>query len=998
MSSDTGTVPTRVTSSRFIGRSRELAELEAALADASAGRPSLAFIAGESGVGKTRLLQELERGALAAEARVVSGECVSLGDDELPYAPIVAALRSLTRDGDPVLDELGPATRAGLASLLPELAPPTAPPVMDRDEPAQSRVFEALLTLLDLLGRHEPVVLAIEDLHWADASTRAFLAFLSRSLRSERVLLVASYRPDELHRRHPLRPLLAELERGPRARRIELVPLTRDELAEQLEDILGAAPDDGRVARMYARSEGNPLFTEELLAAGLDGRGELPPTLRDALMVRIEALPQDAQEVLRVISAGRSMDHALLAEASGLESGALREALREAAAGHVITADDEGNYAFRHALLREVVHDDLLPGEHTELHLALARALEHRMQVEGGNARLAAGIAHHYLSAGDQPAAFAAAVRAADKADEVHAHGEAATLYERALQLWSRVPDPEGLAGIDHATLLSRAAGAHHDKPRAEALYEAALSEIDETAEPYRAADVLESLANARWGLGAAERSLATLERGLALLPADDDSAERAMLLGLRAKFLMLRGRHRSAVEAARAALDAAEAADEPAARSRALNAMGTSLMALGEVDRGAGKLREALELAVVNGCLPEMRAAYINLADLLHQRGRSDEGRAVAHEGAERTTGTGGYSAWVSSVEAEIALDTGDWVFAERHLPDPGPVTGTTFVNFALRHAELALGKGDSARARGLLDQVDAAAVNIDEPQFLGVMGALRAELERRAGDLGAARAAIRRALDRIETCTDDVVRLARVAAVGVVVEADAAQRACDLGDAEERRRALMEADFHLGRTGAAAEDGGPVEEAWLRSAEAEHARANSKLDASLHEAAAQAWEAVQRPYPAALMRWRAGEAHVAAGRRDAATAVLERAHEVAAALGAGWLRDEIEGLAARARLVLPGSDGAAAEPVASPVAQEDPFGLTPRERQVLVLVAEGRTNREIGDSLFMAEKTASVHVSRILAKLDVRSRTEAAAVAHRLGLDGDAAAARPA
>jgi DNA-binding CsgD family transcriptional regulator/tetratricopeptide (TPR) repeat protein len=999
MSSDTGTVPTRVTSSRFIGRSRELAELEAALADASAGRPSLAFIAGESGVGKTRLLQELERGALAAEARVVSGECVSLGDDELPYAPIVAALRSLTRDGDPVLDELGPATRAGLASLLPELAPATAPPVMDRNEPAQSRVFEALLTLLDLLGRHEPVLLAIEDLHWADASTRAFLSFLARSLRSERVLLVASYRPDELHRRHPLRPLLAELERGPRARRIELVPLTRSELAEQLEDILGAAPDDGRVARMYARSEGNPLFTEELLAAGLDGRGELPPTLRDALMVRIEALPQDAQEVLRVISAGRSLDHALLAEASGLESGALREALREAAAGHVIAADDEGNYAFRHALLREVVHDDLLPGEHTELHLALARALEHRMQAQGGSARLAAGIAHHYLSAGDQPAAFAAAVRAADKADEVHAHGEAASLYERALQLWSRVPDPEALAGVDHATLLCRAAGAHNDKPRAEALYESALSEIDETAEPHRAADLLESLANVRWGLGAAERSLATLERGLALLPDEEDcSAERALLLGLRAKFLMLRGRHRSAVEAAREALEAAEAAGEPAARSRALNAMGTSLMALGDVDRGAGKLREALELAVANGCLPEMRAAYINLADLLHQRGRSDEGRAVAHEGAERTTGTGGYSAWVSSVEAEIALDTGDWTFAERHLPDPGPVTGTTFVNFALRHAELALGHGDSARARALLDDVDAAAVNIDEPQFLGVMGALRAELERRAGDLDAARAAIRRALDRIETCTDDVVRLARVAAVGVVVEADAAQRACDLGDDEERRRALMEAEFHLGRTGAAAEDGGPVEDAWLLSAEAEHARANGNADPALHETAARAWEEVLRPYPAALMRWRAGEAHVAAGEREAAAAALERAHEVASTLGAGWLRDEIEGLAARARLVLSGSDATAAEPVVAPAADKDPFGLTPRERQVLVLVAEGRTNREIGDSLFMAEKTASVHVSRILAKLDVRSRTEAAAVAHRLGLDGDASAARPA
>ncbi len=299
------------------------------------------------------------------------------------------------------------------------------------------------------------MLLAIEDLHWADASTRAFLSFLARSLRSERVLLVASYRPDELHRRHPLRPLLAELERGPRARRIELVPLTRDELAEQLEDILGAAPDDGRVERMYARSEGNPLFTEELLAAGLDGRGELPPTLRDALMVRIEALPQDAQEVLRVLSAGRSLDHALLAEASGLESGALREALREAAAGHVIAADDEGNYAFRHALLREVVHDDLLPGEHTELHLALARAFEHRMQAQGGSARLAAGH-RPPLPLGRRPAGGASPPPCARPTRPTRSTPTARRprLYERALQLWSRVPDPEALAGIDHATLL----------------------------------------------------------------------------------------------------------------------------------------------------------------------------------------------------------------------------------------------------------------------------------------------------------------------------------------------------------------------------------------------------------------------------------------------------------------------------------------------------------------------------------------------------------------
>ena len=301
--------------------------------------------------------------------------------------------------------------------------------------------------------------------------------------------------------------------------------------------------------------------------------------------------------------------------------------------------------------------------------------------------------------------------------------------------------------------------------------------------------------------------------------------------------------------------------------------------------------------------------------------------------------------------------------------------------MNFALRHAELALGKGDASRARALLDQVDAAAVNIDEPQFLGVMGALRAELERRAGDLEAARAAIRRALDRIETCTDDVVRLARVAAVGVVVEADAAQRACDLGDDEERRRALMEAEFHLGRAGAAAEDGGPVEEAWLRSAEAEHARANGSADPALHEAAAAGVGGGPAPLPRradALARRRGARGRRRARRGDGRARARARGRRDARRrLAARRDRGPRRPRAARPRRQRRRGRRARRRGAA----QEDPFGLTPRERQVLVLVAEGRTNREIGDSLFMAEKTASVHVSRILAKLDVRSRTEAAA-----------------
>ena len=200
-------------------------------------------MAGESGVGKSRMIAELARRAREDGARVAIGECVELGDEELPYAPIVSVLRSLARDHDPVLDELPPAARAELAALLPELGG-EARAEREATTQGQPRLFEALLTLLDLLGREQPFALVLEDIHWADRSTRAFLVFLARSLWTERVLVIATYRSDELHRRHPLRPLLAELERDTRARRIELARLTRDELADLLADILGGAADD----------------------------------------------------------------------------------------------------------------------------------------------------------------------------------------------------------------------------------------------------------------------------------------------------------------------------------------------------------------------------------------------------------------------------------------------------------------------------------------------------------------------------------------------------------------------------------------------------------------------------------------------------------------------------------------------------------------------------------------------------------------------------------
>jgi DNA-binding CsgD family transcriptional regulator/tetratricopeptide (TPR) repeat protein len=989
---------TRVTSTHLVGRAHELAELQAALREAADGNPSLAFIAGESGVGKSRLLSEFEHRARGDEgAVVIGGDAVDLGEGELPYAPLVAALRPLARTGDPVLDELSPATRGELATLMPELpgrgdTPPPTAVADDERGSAQRRLFEALLTLLERLGQRGPVVLSLEDVHWADRSTRAFLVFLARSLCKEPVLVVLTYRSDEMHRRHPLRPLLAELERAPRARRLDLDRFDRTELAEQLEDILGAPPAPDLVDRLLERSEGNPLFAEELLASGLDGRGGLPPTLRDALMVRVERLSEAAQEALRVLAAGRRLDHGLLADATGMEPRELRDALREAVAGHIAVVDEEGWHTFRHALLREVVVDDLLPGERSALHLALAHAFERRADDGPKGAWVAARIAEHYRAAGDQPAELAAAIGAAEQADRVRAYGEAAALLDRVLELWDRVPDAEAHAGVQRVELLLRAARDHYrasDDARAVTLMELALEELDPKTEPRRVAVVLGDLAAMRWTLGRGEAARDTLAEALELLPEDEPSRERAKLLVDQVRFFMLQGRYSQTREAAQAALAAIEAAGADDLYAPVLNRLGIALICDGQPELGTKTLRDALELARKSGVQDAMAVTYANLADGLHAIGRSTEALEVAVEGlAEMEDPRARTTRWLAAQAGSIAFDLGDWHQAEERIVRPAPAAGIHRVNALNREAELALGRGDHERARQLLDEVSRLIATTLEPQFIGGVGAMQAQLERREGNLETAREIVEEALDRLEFCTDDVRFLAQVAGVGVTVEADAAERARDLGDDAQRDEALERLEPMLLRVEAAATDGRPIEAAHLLTANAELTRAQGEPDPEAWAAAAQAWADALRPYPEAQARWREAEAYVAAGDREAAAVAAGLGLRTARALGSAWLIAELEGLAARARLRIDGDEERPEDGVGGSSSADEPFGLTPRERQVLALVARGATNREIGAELYMAEKTASVHVSRILAKLEVRTRTEAAAVAHRHGL----------
>jgi DNA-binding CsgD family transcriptional regulator/tetratricopeptide (TPR) repeat protein len=985
---------TRMTSARFVGRAGELAELRAALRDAADSRPSLALVGGESGVGKSRLADELKRHARESGARVLSGDCVELGDDELPYAPLLSALRPLVREGDPALDALAPPLRSALDAILPGLGRGDT-----TGEATQSRVFEALLSLVESLAEPGPVVLAIEDLHWADSSTRSFIGFLSRTICNERLLIVGTYRSDELHRRHPLRPLLAELASDPYARLIELPRFTPEELADQLESILAGRPDQELVERLYSRSEGNPLYAEEILAAGLDGRGSLPPTLRDALMLRVERLSPRSQQLIRWLACQPAADHTLVAAVAGLEQEQLREALREAVASHiVVTVGDEG-YGFRHALLREVVYDDLLPGERNEMHAALASALEER--IEGGEhgAHVTAQAAHHWAAAGNQPRAFAASVRAALAAERVNAFGEAQALFERALGLWERIDEPERLAGVEEVELLRRAAAAADqagDPVRQEAFLRRALALVDRDAEPGRTALLLERLSQSLWSQHQQDASVDALREGLALLAGDEPSAERAKLMSQLAKRRMLQSRFKEAAECARDALEVARAVGHAESEAIALNALGTALGDSGETDAGVGYLRESLAIAQEHGFQMEEGGAWINIADVLNLVGRSEEALAVARQGLEAgLTRPWRTADWLRLAISEYSYHLGDWDEAEAAIPAASRRhTGGTFLLWQLCRGQLALGRGDHELAGDALTAVSEAAGTSSEPQFVGVYGVLLSELLRRRGDLDRARAAVDDALDRIEYCSEDIVRVAALAVAGLRIEGDAGELARDRHDDEAAAAVRARADALLERARLAAESGWVVEAAQAVTAEAEYARATgagpaagaAAEPASLWRAAAERWEEVPRPYGAAYSRWREAEALMAARDREGAAHAASLALTGARRLGSAWLVEEVESLAARARLQL-GPDAPRASAPA-PDEAENPFGLTARERDVLALVAAGATNREIGERLHMAEKTASVHVSRILAKLGVRSRTEAAAVAHRQGL----------
>ncbi len=1026
-------VATRVSSPLFIGRQAELEILKDAVARADLGEAAIVLVGGEAGIGKTRLVDEIGGQADAAGALVLQGGCISLGDGGgLPFAPFVEALRRLptalagSRFGIDVDSLRTPAT-VELGRLMPEFGTPDAADSegFARPEWIQARIFEGLLALLRELAERATVVLILEDLHWADGSTRDLVAFLARNVRAERLLVVGTYRTDELHRRHPLRPWLAEMDRLPRVRRIDLTRFGRGELGEQMAAILGTTPEPELLEAIEARAEGNPFFVEELLAArdGAGGAG-VPETLREVLLSRVASLSEDAQRVLGIASMdGRSVEPGLLAEVAAQPEAELEDPLREALAAQLLVSDPsgDGHYRFRHALLAEAVYDDLLPSERRRLHAAYAAALDARPIPEGaeGASQLAA-VAHHASAAHEPVRALRAWILAARAASSAVAFAEALRAFERAIDLWDVVPADDRPSGVDLAQLhheASLAAMIGGWPERAVELARMAVRLLDPDREPERWAAANERLSRTMWIVGDPVAATAIIEATAVAMGRAGPSPERARVLASMAATYMLQGDHARAVPAAEAAIALAREVDAPVVVAHAMSTMGTSKVLLGLCDEGLPMSREALERNLGGGDVHDVGRAYANLSSVLLVCGELEESLAVAEAGVtwSRSVGAHGqYGRFLQGNALEAAIDLGRWDDAERMIDELLSVEqlGVNRLAIVASGGTFLVRRGRLADGAALLKDGQALVAPLQEAQFTGPIYLGLTELALTELDPIAAAATATAGLARLSRTQDRFYGI-ELAAVAARAEADAAGLArahrdggaatAAAGRARDPVAFLRDASEQIM---GAASFGGRVA-SMNALAEAENQRAGGTPDPDAWRAAVAAADRARAAWPRAYTRFRLAESllEARAPRRDSVAAVAE-AHAAAERLGAAPLRDWVDGLARRARVRLEDTEAAvatdtpavpatvieAAPEPPSPAAEAlDDLGLTRREREVLPLVAAGHTNKRIAEILFISENTAGVHVSNILGKLGVGTRTEAAAVAARLGLDRD-------
>jgi DNA-binding CsgD family transcriptional regulator/tetratricopeptide (TPR) repeat protein len=940
----------------FVGRERELDELEHALEAAQTGSGGTVLVSGEAGIGKTRLGSELATRARDAGFEVLLGHSIDLVGTELPYQPFIEALRPLG-----ALRQVDPAAGSQLGA------------------------FEETLALLTDRAGSAPVLLVLEDLHWADTSTLDLVVFLAHNLDDRPILLLATFRADEPASDERMRRLADGARRSGSALVLELEPLDGEELAELLAAHADRPLPAGLTDAIAARSEGNPFFAEELLASS-EQNAHLPQGLRDLLLQRVVRLDDATQGVLRLAAAaGREVRYPLLRATVELADRDLRASLRATVEAGVLVAEPETkSFRFRHALLAEAIYATILPGEREELHARLAEELARSGAAGAGE------LAPHWAAAGRSTEALAASVEAARQAEAVFGLAEALAHLERTLELWSSVPNASELAGLDLTALyawtaeLASQVGAG---PRAVELTRRAI-ELIGTQDPHRASFLHVRLGEYLHDTGSDDAGLAALERAVELVPQEPPSPERAYALASLAGGLMVAWRFSESLSISEQALALARQVGAREAEVRALTVLGNDLTYLGRGEEGLEHLRHALRLAEEIGDHWGLDRAYINLTDALTMLGRPRESAQIGKRGLDVVRGHGAESPVLLANFIEALIAIGEWDKAEKASAAAlrSITANVPYMLFMLR-ADIEIGRGEFEAARTHLEM---ALDTLRDDHGLGIYEILVAELalgERRWTD---AEVAVRDALAWARSGQTAQLRV-WFCAKGLRTQAELAALARARRDPDASREQLAVAKELLTKARDADAEASavtPTAAGWRATAECEHERVLGEARPQSWSEAAGIWERLERPPLAAYCRMRQAEALVAAGAsRVEAGVPLREAHDVAVRLGAEPLTRELELLAQRARLDLISLDAESPDETQL----ETILGLTPREAEVLTLVARGYTNREIAETLVISVKTASVHVSHILRKLDVPNRLEAAAITDRLAPPAD-------
>ncbi|MBO1765585.1 helix-turn-helix transcriptional regulator [Allobranchiibius sp. GilTou38] len=932
----------------FVGRDRELRELLSA--------PGITLLGGDAGVGKTRLLREL---AAATTDRVLIGHCLDLGESSAPYLPWSEMWGRLAQAAPDLVGELV-ARRPLLGSLLPGYDAAAA----GQADAGPGVLYDAVHASLETLAAQGPITVMVEDLHWADRSTRDLLTVLFTRQFEGPVRFVASYRADDLHRRHPLRRILGEWGRLPGVERMILEPL-RDDDIHHLATGLRPAITTEQVDMVLERSGGNPFFVEELLAVDRANCTGVPEDLADLLLVRVDALSDDARTVVRAVSAaGRSVTHARLATVVPLSQTALEEALAALVDHNLLEARGTDSYTFRHALLAEAVYDDLLPGERVRWHAAYVEALSSSSELGA-----AADLAHHAQAAGQLDIAAAAAVRAGDEAMRAVGPADAARLYEDALSIFARHPDvapPVPLAQI--AARTSTALLAAGDPYRAAQTAREALAVPGLAAHDY--ADLVIGLVSAAIPTGDPLDPTVELRHAIRLLEPEGPTARAAQLHALLGRWCFFVDDFDTALVELTAARRLAQELELPAVlldvdttSARIVDLHGESAAALGQLQDVAESARRAAEPD------PEVRALH-QVARVYTRQGRHRKAQQAFEVALQRSIETRhelalfGMDARVAS--AYWAVQTGDWARAEQLLAAP-QLRKAPYATYQLRAvaATLAMARGEHERAlqialelrpqwsKDVFLAVHAGSALID------VLGALARPDE------------MLRSLDEVNEIfratwnaplIDARIRLSGIA-IGHLATATDQEYAADVAR-------LADATDEVAARSKALDDLGPESVAWVTRVQAGVARF--------------AWGGTGEP-PAELITVLRTDVRQFDELEIPLEAARARTH-LARALGAS----SEPGAAKEARVVASDAQRAmhdlGVRAVAAPV--ESHPTLTAREREVLQLVAQGRTNGQIARELFISVKTASVHVSNIVAKLGVTNRTEAAMAASAQGL----------